>query len=56
MHRSTRVRGMTSPRNPNVLWAQRSDKVYLTIDVQEAEKPQVKLENDESGHGHVLFK
>jgi prostaglandin-E synthase len=28
---------------PNVLWAQRKDKIYLTIDVQDAREPKVEL-------------
>ena len=29
---------------PTVLWAQREDKVFLTIAVEEIEKPEIKLE------------
>lgn len=43
-------------RVPNILWAQRTATVYLTIDLQEAENPQVKLENADEGHGRVIFK
>lgn len=43
-------------RKPNILWAQRSEKVFLTVDVQEAVKPQIKVENAASGNGRVTFK
>jgi hypothetical protein len=42
-------------RNPNVLWAQMSDKVFLTLDIQEAEKPVVNLTNHENT-GNISFK
>ena len=43
-------------RKPNVLWAQSKDKIFFTIDVQEAERPQVKLDNDSEGTGVVTFR
>lgn len=39
---------------PQVQWAQRSDKVYLTIDLQEAKQPNIRLDNDDAG-GTVSF-
>lgn len=39
---------------PQVLWAQRSDKVYLTIDLQEAKDPKISIDNDDEG-GKVSF-
>ena len=44
---------------PNVQWAQRSDRVYLTIDLQDTadSKPEISLSNDAEGkHGHLSFK
>lgn len=42
---------------PTVLWAQRKDKLFLTIDVQDAHKPTVKVTNDpEKKSGHLAFK
>lgn len=45
-------------RKPNLLWAERSDKLFLTIDVQDAgaSKPLVKVEEATSGNGRVIFK
>jgi len=31
---------------PTVLWAQREDKVFLTIAVEEIESPEIKLEEN----------
>lgn len=31
---------------PTVLWAQREDKVFLTVAVEEIEKPDIKLEEN----------
>ena len=31
-------------RHPEVKWAQRSDKVYLTIELPDAKNPKVKIE------------
>jgi prostaglandin-E synthase len=42
-------------RNPNVLWAQLSDKVFLTLDIQEAEKPVVNVTNNDNT-GNVSYK
>lgn len=47
---------MDEKRKPNVLWAQVSDKVFLTLDLQEAEKPKVQLVNDKEEHGKILFR
>lgn len=47
---------MEERRKPNCLWAQASDKVFLTLDLQEAEKPKVQLLNDESEHGKIIFR
>lgn len=33
-------------RHPEILWAQRSDKVYLTVELLDAKNPQVKLESE----------
>lgn len=42
---------------PNIQWAQRKDRLYLTIDLQNAKDPPIKLDNGEDGkHGHVSFK
>ena len=46
---------MDAKRKPNVLWAQVSDKVFLTLDLQEAEKPNVQLKNEEE-HGRITFR
>ena len=46
---------MDQKRKPNVLWAQVSDKVFLTLDLQEAEKPNVQLNNKEE-HGRISFR
>lgn len=45
------------PLLPNIQWAQRKDKLYLTIDLQNAKDPTIKLDNPQDGkHGHVVFK
>ncbi|KAL0051790.1 hypothetical protein WJX82_002176 [Trebouxia sp. C0006] len=45
------------PLLPNIQWAQRKDRVYLTIDLQNAKNPTIKLDNGSDGkHGHVSFK
>jgi len=31
---------------PKVLWAQRADKVMLTVDVQDAKDPQIEMESE----------
>lgn len=42
---------------PNVKWAQRKDKLFLTIDIQDCKSPDVKLSNDaDNKHGHLLFR
>lgn len=46
---------MDAKRKPNVLWAQVSDKVFLTLDLQEAEKPNVQLKNEDE-HGRITFR
>lgn len=47
----------TMPLLPNIQWAQRKDRLYLTIDLQNAKDPTIKLDNPQDGkHGHVLFK
>ncbi|KAK9820424.1 hypothetical protein WJX72_010140 [[Myrmecia] bisecta] len=45
----------TKTSAPPVKWSQRKDVVYLSIDVQDAEQPQVKLDSDDK-HGKVSFK
>ncbi len=39
---------------PPVLWAQRADKLYLTIDLQDAKNPRIDVTNDEDG-GKISF-
>lgn len=47
----------TMPLLPNIQWAQRKDRLYLTIDLQNAKDPTIKLDNPQDGkHGHVIFK
>jgi hypothetical protein len=41
-------------RIPTVLWSQRKDKIFLTIDVQDAKEPKVEVKNAE-GHGTLVF-
>lgn len=45
---------MSETRLPTVQWAQRSDKLYLTIDLQEAENTKIELTNGDDG-GKVSF-
>ena len=40
---------------PQLLWAQRKDKLYLTIDLQDCESPDIKVTN-EDGVGKFDFK
>lgn len=48
---------ITMPLLPNIQWAQRKDRLYLTIDLQNAKDPTIKLDNGSDGkHGHVSFK
>ena len=43
-------------RLPQVLWAQQSDRLFLTIDLQDSKDPTVKLTNDAAGKcGRVFF-
>ena len=45
------------PLLPNIQWAQRKDRLYLTIDLQNAKDPTIKLDNGQDDkHGHVSFK
>ena len=45
------------PLLPNIQWAQRKDRLYLTVDLQNAKEPTIKLDNGQDGkHGHVSFK
>lgn len=41
-------------RVPTVLWAQRKDKLYLTIDVQDVKGEKLKLDNVD-GCGKLIF-
>lgn len=42
---------------PKVQWAQRADRLYLTIDLQDAKEPKVDISNDAEGKfGKVTFK
>jgi len=44
-------------RHPNVLWAQRSGLLYLTIDVQDCKDPEISVSNDaDKKCGRVVFK
>lgn len=48
---------MAAPLLPTVKWAQRKDRLYLTIDVQDCKAPKLDLSNDESGeHGKLVFR
>lgn len=38
--------GNTQAHIPTVLWAQREDILYLTIAVEDIEKPEIKLESN----------
>ena len=41
---------------PKVLWAQRSDRLYLTIDLQDVKDPKINITNDDAGKfGKVSF-
>ena len=41
---------------PKVLWAQRKDKLYLTIDLQDVQSPKIDISNDEAAkHGKISF-
>jgi prostaglandin-E synthase len=40
---------------PQLLWAQRKDKLYLTVDLQDCESPDVKVTN-EDGVGKFDFR
>ena len=41
---------------PKVLWAQRTDRIYLTIDLQDVQSPKIEISNDESGKfGKISF-
>lgn len=42
---------------PTVLWAQRKDKLFVTLDIQDVKNEDIKLENDAEGkHGILRFK
>lgn len=40
---------------PQLLWAQRKDKLYLTVDLQDCESPDIKVSN-EDGAGKFEFR
>ncbi len=41
---------------PKVLWAQRKDRIYLTIDLQDVQSPKIEITNDEEGKfGKISF-
>lgn len=43
--------------HPTVLWAQRKDKIFLTIDVQNCKNPQISVDNDDDAKaGKVTFR
>ena len=42
---------------PKVQWAQRADRLYLTIDLQDAKEPKIDISNDAEGKfGKITFK
>lgn len=43
------------PLQPTVLWAQRKDRLFLTIDLQDCKDPKVTLDSDDN-HGTVSFR
>ena len=43
------------PLTPQLLWAQRSDRLYITIDLQDCKDPTVELDSDEQ-HGKLTFR
>ena len=46
-----------APLAPGVLWAQRGDRVLLTIDLQDCKDPQISVTNDEAAKaGRVSFR
>ena len=45
---------MAMAKLPPIMWAQRSDKLYLTIDLQDVKDPKIDLSNTETG-GKVSF-
>ena len=45
---------MAIAKLPPIMWAQRSDKLYLTIDLQDVKDPKIELSNTETG-GKVSF-
>lgn len=48
---------MATPLLPTLKWAQRADKLFITIDVQDCKSPQIELTNDDSGeHGRLAFR
>ncbi len=41
---------------PKVQWAQRADKLYITIDLQDAKAPKINISNDADGKfGKISF-
>ncbi|KAI7842815.1 hypothetical protein COHA_003561 [Chlorella ohadii] len=45
------------PLSPTVLWAQRADRLLLTIDLQSCKDPQISITNDEAAKaGRVSFR
>jgi prostaglandin-E synthase len=48
---------MVETKLPSVVWAQRKDKLYVTIDLQNAGEPKVTVTNGADGkHGHISFR
>lgn len=43
------------PLQPTVLWAQRSDRLFITIDLQDCKDPKVTLDG-EGEHGKLSFR
>ena len=38
--------GSTHPHVPTVLWAQRDDKIFLTVAVEDIDKPEIRIETN----------
>lgn len=43
------------PLSPTLLWAQRKDRLIISIDLQDCKDPKVELQNAD-GHGRLIFK
>ncbi len=38
--------GNAHPHVPTVLWAQRDDKIFLTVAVEDIDKPEIRIEDN----------